>query len=108
MSNTVAVAVPATATPGIFVQYPTNQAVVQDPNFAENTPAAPAHVGDTVVAYFTGGGAVPAAGSWVTGNASPNGLSPVMGSVQVTVGGQTATSVPYAGLTPTLVGVWRA
>ena len=40
-SNTIAVTVPATAAPGVFVQYPTNQAVVQNPDFSENTPASP-------------------------------------------------------------------
>jgi len=106
-SNTVAVTVPAAAVPGIAVQYPTNQAVVVNQDQSENTPASPAHVGDTVVAYFTGGGPVNAAGPLVTGHASPNGLSPVVGNVQVTVGGQTATSVPYTGLTPTLVGCYQ-
>jgi uncharacterized protein (TIGR03437 family) len=109
-SNTVAVTVPATAVPGIAVQYPTNQAVVVNQDFSENTPASPAHVGDTVVAYFTGGGPVTAAGPLVTGSASPNGLSWVVGgaqSVQVMVGGQVATAVNYAGLTPTLVGCYQ-
>jgi uncharacterized protein (TIGR03437 family) len=106
-SNTVAVTVPATAVPGIAVQYPTNQAVAVNQNQSVNTPASPAHVGDTVVAYFTGGGPVQAAGPLVTGSASPNGLSPVLESVKVTVGGVTATSVPYTGLTPTLVGCYQ-
>jgi uncharacterized protein (TIGR03437 family) len=106
-SNTVAVDVPASAVPGIAVQYPTNQAVVVNPNQSENTPAAPGHVGDTVVAYFTGGGPVQAAGPLVTGSASPKGLSPVIGTVQVTVGGNISPSVPYTGLTPTLVGVYQ-
>jgi uncharacterized protein (TIGR03437 family) len=106
-SNTVAVTVPATGVPGVFVQYPTNQGVVQNQDLTENTPAAPAHVGDTVVAYFTGGGPVQAAGPWVTGHASPNGLSQVVESVQVTVGGVTSPSVTYTGLTPTLVGVYQ-
>ena len=106
-SNTVAVTVPATAVPGIAVQYPTNQAVVVNQNLSENTPTAPAHVGDTVVAYFTGGGPVNAAGPLVTGSASPNGLSPVVETVQVMVGGQVATTVNYTGLTPTLVGCYQ-
>jgi uncharacterized protein (TIGR03437 family) len=106
-SNAVSVVVPATAVPGIAVQYPTNQAVVVNQDQSENTPASPAHVGDTVVAYFTGGGPVNAAGPWVTGAASPNGLSPVVESAQVTVGGQAVTVVNYNGLTPTLVGVYQ-
>jgi uncharacterized protein (TIGR03437 family) len=106
-SNAVSVVVPATAVPGIAVQYPTNQAVVVNQDQSVNTPASPAHVGDTVVAYFTGGGPVNAAGPWVTGAASPNGLSPVVESAQVTVGGQAVTVVNYNGLTPTLVGVYQ-
>jgi len=106
-SNTVAVTVPASAVPGIAIQYPTTQAVVVNQNLSENTPTSPAHVGDTVVAYFTGGGPVNAAGPLVTGSASPNGLSPVVGSVQVMVGGQVATVVNYTGLTPTLVGCYQ-
>jgi uncharacterized protein (TIGR03437 family) len=106
-SNTVAVTVPSSAVPGIALQYPTNQGVVVNQNQSENTPAAPAHVGDTVVAYFTGGGPVQAAGPLVTGGASPNGLSPVLGIVQVTVGGNMSPSVTYTGLTPTLVGVYQ-
>ena len=107
-SNSVAVSVPATAAPGIFVQYPTSQAVVQDQNGAENSSAAPAHVGDTVVAYFTGGGPVNASGPLVTGAASPgNGPSPIVESAQVTVGGVQSTSIPYVGLTATLVGLYQ-
>ena len=60
-----------------------------------------------MIAYFTGGGPVHAAGPWVTGAASPNGLSSVVENVQVTVGGTTSPSVTYTGLTPTLVGVYQ-
>jgi uncharacterized protein (TIGR03437 family) len=107
-SNTVAVNVPTTAVPGVAVQYPTNQAVVVNQNQTENTPASPAHVGDTVVAYFTGGGPVNAAGPLVTGSAAPNGLSPVLESVVIKVGGVSATVINYIGLTPTLVGAYQA
>ncbi len=107
-SNSVAVTVPGTAAPGIFVQYPTNQAVVQNQDLSVNSPAAPAHVGDTVVAYFTGGGPVNASGPLVTGGASPsNGPSPIVETAQVTVGGVQSTSIPYAGLTATLVGLYQ-
>ena len=107
-SNTAAVSVPAAATPGIFIVGGTNnRAVVQNPNFSVNSSSAPAHVGDTVVGYFTGGGPVKAAGSLVTGAASPSGLSPVTGTpVVVTLAGQ-AAKVNYIGLTPTLVGVYQ-
>jgi uncharacterized protein (TIGR03437 family) len=107
-SNTAAVSIPAAATPGIFIVGGTNnRAVVQNPNFSVNSSSAPAHVGDTVVGYFTGGGPVTAAGRLVTGAASPNGLSPVTGTpVVVTLAGQ-AAKVNYIGLTPTLVGVYQ-
>jgi uncharacterized protein (TIGR03437 family) len=108
-TNTVAVTIPPTAVPGIAIQYPTNQAVVVNQNLSVNTPSSPAHVGDTVVAYFTGGGPVmlPAGATLLTGGASPLGLSPVTESVQVLVGAQTATQVNYTGLTPTLVGCYQ-
>jgi uncharacterized protein (TIGR03437 family) len=106
MSNSVAVTVPGTATPGIFL-YGSNRAVVQNPDFSLNSPTSPASVGQVVVAYLTGGGPVNAAGSLTTGHASPNGLSPVTESVLVTVGGVTA-AVNYLGLTPTLVGLYQA
>ncbi len=105
-SNSVAVVVPAGGTPGMFVEYPTNQAVVQNPDLSVNTPMNPAHPGDTVVAYFTGGGPVQPAAPLVTGAVSPYGESPVAANAQVSVGGATAT-VLYAGLTPTLVGVYQ-
>lgn len=110
MSNTVAVAVPAAAVPGIFVQFPLNQAVaVEYPELTTNTAVAPAHVGDTVVAYFTGGGPVQPSGPLVTGAYSPLGESPVIqvSDTTVTVAGQPAT-INYIGLTGNLVGVYQA
>jgi uncharacterized protein (TIGR03437 family) len=105
VSNAAAVTVPATAVPGIFL-YNSNRAVVQNPGNSVNSPTAPARVGDTVVGYLTGGGPVQAAGAWVTGSASPNGLSPVTENYSVTVGGQPAV-VNYIGLAPTLVGAYQ-
>jgi uncharacterized protein (TIGR03437 family) len=105
VSNAAAVTVPATAVPGIFL-YNSNRAVVQDPNFSVNSPAAPANVGDTVVGYFTGGGPVQAAGAWVTGYPSRNGLSSVTENYSVTVAGQPAV-VNYIGLAPTEIGVYQ-
>jgi len=108
MSNTAAVMVPATGVPGVFPQYPTNAAVVASAANVLITPQAPAHVGDTVVAYFTGGGPVNAAGPLVTGAYSPNGVSPVTAaSSSVTVAGVQAV-VQYIGLTGSLVGVYQA
>jgi len=67
----------------------------------------PAHVGDVVVAYFTGGGPVTASGVWTTGDASPLGKSPVTSSNSVTVNG-TAAQVQYVGLSGGLVGLYQA
>ena len=105
-SNSVAVNVPALGTPEMFV-YGSNRAVVQNPNLTVNSSSAPAHVGETVVGYFTGGGPVTPAAPLASGKASPNGLSPVTGTpVSVTVGGVAAT-VNYIGLTPTEVGLYQ-
>jgi uncharacterized protein (TIGR03437 family) len=90
MSNSAAVTVPATATPGIFL-YGSNRAVVQNKDLSLNSPTAPAHVGDVAVAYLTGAGPVNAAGPWISGHASPNGLSPVTEPATITVGGVAAT-----------------
>jgi uncharacterized protein (TIGR03437 family) len=106
-SNTVAVVVPGTATPGVFVQYPTDQGAIENQDNSVNSPASPAHVGDTVAAYFTGGGPVVASGPLVTGSASPNGLSSIVESTQVTVAGVAATAITYTGLAPTLVGGYQ-
>jgi uncharacterized protein (TIGR03437 family) len=105
-SNAAAVIVPATGTPGIIV-YGNNRAVVVNPDGSINASTSPAKVGDTLVAYFLGGGPVNAAGSLVTGAASPSGLSPVSGPYAVRVGGVEAT-VNYMGLTPGLVGLYQA
>ena len=106
-SNVAAVWVPATATPGLSV-YSNNRAVVVNQDSSINAPDAPAHVGDEVVQYFTGGGPVNAAGRLVSGAASPAGLSPVTDmKASVTVGGMAAT-VAYVGLTAGSVGLYQA
>ena len=94
------------AAPGVFT-YGQNQAVVQNQNGSTNSPTNPAHLGDIVVAYLTGGGPVNASGPWVTGGASPSGISPVTSSYSITVGGQQASSF-YLGLTPGFVGLYQA
>ena len=110
MSNTVAVTVPGTAVPGIFLQAPGTQAVaVEYPEQTLNTAAAPASVGDIIVAYFTGGGPVTASGPLVTGAGSPLGISPITETTNtsITVAGVKAV-VNYIGLTGTLVGLYQA
>jgi uncharacterized protein (TIGR03437 family) len=105
-SNAVAVMVPAAGTPGIVV-YGDDRAVVINQDGTVNSPSAPAKVGDVLVAYFTGGGPVNAAGPLTTGAPSPKGLSPVAGSYTVTVGGVDAT-INYMGLTPGSIGLYQA
>ena len=98
---------PATATPGISVYYP-NRAVVVNANGSTNSASAGASVSDEVVAYFTGGGPVHAAGQLVTGAVAPGGLSPVTdNSPTVTVGGINAFVI-YIGLTPGSIGLYQA
>lgn len=106
-SSAATVVIPPTGTPGISV-YGTNRAVVVNQDGSINSSTAPAKIGDTVVAYFTGGGPVQAAGALVTGAPSPGGLSPVTGSNSITVGGVASASVPYVGLTPGSIGLYQA
>jgi uncharacterized protein (TIGR03437 family) len=101
-SNATAVYVPSVG-PGIST-YSNNRAVVVNKDGSLNSPTEAAAVGDEVVAYFTGGGPVNAAGKLATGAASPGGLSPITGAYSVTVGGQQAV-VDYIGLTPGSVGL---
>jgi uncharacterized protein (TIGR03437 family) len=104
-SNAVAVAIPAGASPGIFI-YGQNRAVAVNQDGSVNSPTAPAHVGDVMVAYFTGGGPVQAAGQLVTGARTPQGLSPVSGTQSVKVGTVDA-AIAYMGLTPGSIGLYQ-
>jgi uncharacterized protein (TIGR03437 family) len=105
-SNAVAIFIPAVGTPGIVV-YGNNRAVVVNQDGSVNSPTSPAKVGDTLVAYFTGGGPVNASGPLTTGGATPPGLSPVSGQSTVKVSG-VDTVVNYIGLTPGGVGLYQA
>jgi uncharacterized protein (TIGR03437 family) len=106
-SNAVAVMIPATGTPGILT-YGDNRAVVTNQDGSVNTTTNPAKVGDTLTAYFTGGGPVNAAGPLVTGARSPNGYSTVSGPYTVKVGGVDSSGVPFMGLTPGSIGLYQA
>jgi uncharacterized protein (TIGR03437 family) len=105
-SNAVAVIIPAAA-PEIDV-YGNNLAVATFTNYDLITASNPAHVGDTVVIWFTGGGPVDASGKLTTGAASPAGSSPVTGPYSITVDGVEATSISYVGLTPGSIGLYQA
>jgi uncharacterized protein (TIGR03437 family) len=104
-SNAAAVYVPATGTPGIAV-YNTNRAVVTNSDNSVNSASNGASVGDEVVAWFTGGGPVLAAGPLVTGAPAPAGLSWVTGNYSVTVGTVPA-HVDYIGLTSGSIGLYQ-
>ncbi len=105
-SNAAAVYVPATGTPGIAV-YNSNRAVVTNSDNSVNSTTTPASVGDEVVAWFTGGGPVQAAGPLASGSPAPAGFSPLTGNYSVTVGG-VAANVVYIGLTPGSIGLYQA
>jgi uncharacterized protein (TIGR03437 family) len=104
-SNRVTFTLPAAA-PGFFTS-DGKAAIVQNPNGSMNSAADPAHPGDVLVAYLTGGGAVIAAGPWITGEDSPEGASSVRAPYSLTVGGHTA-EVQYVGLAPGFVGLYQA
>ena len=76
---------------------------MENQDYSVNSAAIPASPGTTVMAFFTGQGAVnpPLA----TGAAAPmTPLSNVIASYSATIAGQPATAT-FAGLVPTLVGV---
>jgi len=107
-SNAVAVTIPATGTPGISTEYPaTTHAVVTNQDGSVNTTTTPAQVGDTVTAWFTGGGPVTGTGTLVTGALTPIAYWPVAGPYTVTVNGVKAT-VTYIGLSPGSIGLYQA
>jgi len=105
-SNSVAVVIPATGTPGIVV-YGQNRAVVVNQDQTVNSQTTPAKVGEIVVAYFTGGGPVQSSAPLVTGARAPGSLSPVTGTSSITVNGKDAI-VNYIGLTPLSIGLYQA
>jgi uncharacterized protein (TIGR03437 family) len=104
-SNSVTLTMPAAA-PGFFTS-DGKKAIVQNPNGSMNSAANPAHPGDVLVAYLTGGGAVNPSGPWITGADSPQGTSSVEAQYSLTVGGQPA-DVQYVGLAPGFVGLYQA
>ncbi len=104
-SNTVTLNVPPAA-PGLFTENGT-EAIVQNQNGSLNSASAPAHPGEVLVAYLTGGGAVNSSTSWTSGAASPAGPSGITSPYSLTIGGQVAP-VAYLGLTPGFVGLYQA
>lgn len=93
------------AAPGIFT-YAGNRAVAQNQDYSLNSPSNPARVGDALVAYLTGPGAV--SPSATTGQAAPSSpLALVEAPYSFTIGGATA-AVSFFGLTPGFVGLYQA
>jgi uncharacterized protein (TIGR03437 family) len=94
----------AAAQPGVL-EYGNTEAVAVDLNGNLIGPSNPAHAGDTVVLYCLGLGAVSPAVA--DGAAAPsNPPASTVNTVTVTVGGQAANLI-FAGLTPTLAGLYQ-
>ena len=107
VSNSVAVTVPSTAVPGVFI-YGNNHAVAQNyPDYSVNSESNPAKAGNLVIVYFTGGGPVEGGSALVTGHATPSALFPVAENATATIAGLPAT-LDYVGLTPGFVGLYQA
>jgi uncharacterized protein (TIGR03437 family) len=94
----------AAAQPGIF-QYGSQQGIITDAKGNLVGPSNPAHTGDPVVIYCTGLGAVtPGVSDGAVTPSSP--VSQVQTPVTVMIGEQPA-SVLFAGLTPTVNGLYQ-
>lgn len=107
VSNSVAVTVPSTAVPGVFI-YGNNHAVAQNyPDYSLNSESNPAKAGNLAIVYFTGGGPVQGGSALETGHATPNSLFPVIENASATIANVNAT-LDYVGLTPGYVGLYQA
>jgi uncharacterized protein (TIGR03437 family) len=105
-TNSVAVVVPSTAAPGVFV-YGANRGVVQNyPSYTLNSAAAPAPAGSTIIVYFTGGGPLQGGSSLVSGTAIKGAL-PITENASVMIAGTPAT-ISYIGTTPGFVSLYQA
>ena len=108
VSNSVAIEIPSTPTPGVFVIGANHAAAQNYPTYDVNSSAAPASVGQYVIVYFTGGGPVQGQGSIVTGHATPSTATyPVTAQYSATIGG-VAANVNFVGLTPGFAGLYQA
>jgi uncharacterized protein (TIGR03437 family) len=107
VSNSVAIAVPAVAEPGVYI-YGNNLAIAQNfPSYIQNSSANPAPAGSVVIVYFNGGGPVTGQSSLTTGHATPSGVFPVNATTSATIGGVNAP-LDFVGLTPGVAGLFQA
>ncbi len=103
-SNSVLLSIRQTA-PGIFT-YSGNRAAVLNQDYSANSPSSPAHVGDTVIAYLTGPGAVSPA--VMTGSTAPSAPFSIVAAAYSFTIGELPAQVSYFGLAPGFVGLYQA
>jgi uncharacterized protein (TIGR03437 family) len=107
VSNAVAITVPQTPIPGVFVLGTNHTAADNYPSYTINSTSDAAAVNEYVLVFFTGGGPVQGSGSIVTGHATPNAIFPVTASYSATVDGVPA-NVQFVGLAPGFAGLYQA
>lgn len=108
-SNTVDVPLALTA-PGVFSVPPNgiSNGAIRHGDGTVVDQDNPATRGESVAIYLGGLGAVnPALNDGEAAPADPNRLSKVTGPVNVFIGGQLVQNIAFAGLTPTLAGLYQ-
>jgi uncharacterized protein (TIGR03437 family) len=106
-SNSVDVPLAPTA-PGVFSlsQNGLGDGAILHADFSLVNAASPAKRGETVLVFLTGLGAV--APTILDGAVAPvNPLSKTTGGMNIFVGGQLVTNISFAGLAPTLAGLYQ-
>jgi uncharacterized protein (TIGR03437 family) len=91
------------AAPGVFTDPGTGRPIITNPGGDLNSPASPAHRGDTVVIYCTGLGQVRPA---IAAGSAASSATPTVNPVTVTIDGDVVTPA-YAGLTPGFAGLYQ-
>ena len=107
VSNTVAVTVPSTPVPGVYINGSNHAAAQNYPSYDTNSSTDAAAAGSVVIVYFNGGGPVTGESSLTTGKATPNSIFPVTASYSATIGALPAT-VEFVGLSPGFAGLYQA
>ncbi len=94
------------AQPGIFTYTVgnTTYGAILHANYALANTASPAMVGETVLIYCTGLGAVSPS---VADGVAASGSSQTMAAPTLTIGGVAVSSIPYSGLAPGFVGLYQ-